>query len=251
MVPIIRGKRRHAWLLAGWLTLAGPALAGPPPSAEPKKDPVIELAPGTVLQFEDVPAPEPTTEPVPEFTPVQPAAVGHPHQVRKDLCTPALHPVPVGTFVYSAFQEETDLAKAERLVIYREEWTRGAPSVKDCAVYHLEQIADWLSANAKPYNLFPVRVEPSGDPVLDRTRRLTIVNYLVERGVADAETRVLLGSGRAEGLQGEIIERIYQRGQYLGTSGSQLFGTGGAASSVFPSSFGGGGFLGGNAFRGF
>ncbi len=176
----------------------------------------------------------------------------------EDIFTPALQPAPIGYYLHSAMQVQTDLAKAERLVIYREEWQRGTPVVKDCALYHLEQIAEWLRSNCKPYSVYPVRVEPSGDPVVDQTRRLTIVHFLVERGVADAETRVLFGTGRAEGLQGEWIERVYQRGQTIGSSGgAPLFGTGGGLPGVFPPSFGFGGFggfngfFGGGGFRGF
>jgi hypothetical protein len=164
-------------------------------------------------------------------------------------------PAPIGTYTRNAFQEETDLAKAERMVIYQEEWVRGAPKVKDCAMSHLDKVADWLATARKPYVSFPVRVEPTGDPNLDRTRRLTVVNYLVERGVGDAEQRVVLASPYAEGLQGDIIERIYHSGARLGTGAPSLFGTTGGATNVGPGGFFGGGFGGsggfGGGFRGF
>ena len=103
--------------------------------------------------------------------------------------TPAIVPAPIGSFVYNVFQEQADLAKAERLVIYQEDWVQGNAKIKVCAMHHLEQIAEWLASNQKPYIAFPVRVEPTGDGKLDRERQNAITGFLAERGVADAQQR--------------------------------------------------------------
>ena len=59
---------------------------------------------------------------------------------------------------------------------------------------------------------------------------------------------VVLGSPYAEGLQGEAIERVYQRGIAI-TSGSGGFG--GGSGGNFGSFGGGFGGLGGGSFGGF
>src|SRR5262249_43569837 len=95
-------------------------------------------------------------------------------------CPPALEVAPLGTYVRNAFQMQADLAKAERLVLYQEEWVLGRSNIKDVSLYHLEQIAEWLRSNHMPHAGFPVRVEPTGDRALDQARRLEAVRMLLE-----------------------------------------------------------------------
>ena len=159
------------------------------------------------------------------------------------LCLPAIDPAPIGTYTRNIFQEQADLAKAERLVVYREEWVTGVAQTKYCALDHLEVIAEWIVKKRMPHSTFPVRIEPVGDPLLDQARRSVVVNFLTARGVRDAEQRVLIYPPSAEGLRWDSIERLYIRGFGITTGG-----TGTTAGTGAGSGFGTSGFSGGSTF---
>jgi hypothetical protein len=199
-------------------SLLPPGTASPSPyAADEATLPLPRTAPGNYG-----PLPAPRVEPV---APGSASCYGTAHGRGTDyhlFWKPALPVAPLGTYVNTAFQLETDLAKAERLVLYQEDWVQGTPQLKDVSLYHLAEIADWLRNGRQPHSSYPVRVEPTGIRALDEARRHVAVRMLAERGVGDAEARVIIAPPWAEGLRYEQIERAWIRGLFL--ESSTLFG---------------------------
>ncbi len=151
------------------------------------------------------------------------------------ILTPATVVPPLGSAVRAANDAQRVNALAEYFVVYREDFDAGEATVNPSGERHLDGIARRLRQAP-----VPVRVEPTGDPLLDEKRRVAVIEALGRHGVPfeEASARVIFGTTRAEGLRYSDIERVYGRFQNSGGFG----GFGGGFGSL------GGGFGGGFGF---
>ena len=167
----------------------------------------------------------------------------------RDPCatvTPGALPMPNGWFLANWHSRMRAGAVADRFVIYGHEWYQGGLLLGPYGMRHLEAIAANL-----PSAPYPVVIEPVGPPEVVAARRSTIVALLTQKGVPDADQRVIVGFGKAEGLRYNDMPIMRQgqggRGQMgIGGIGGGLGGIGGGIGGV------GGGFGGmGGGFRGY
>jgi hypothetical protein len=131
---------------------------------------------------------------------------------------------PLGSAVRAANDAQRINALAEYFVVYREDFDAGAATLNPTGERHLDGIARRLRQVP-----VPVRVEPTGDPLLDEKRRVAVIEALGKHGVPfeDASARVIFGTTRAEGLRYSDIERVYGRFQNSGGFGGLGGGFGG------------------------
>lgn len=142
-------------------------------------------------------------------------------------------PPPLGASVRTWFNTQTEVALAEYFVLYREDFLKGDVRLNETGLRHLGGIVRRFS-----FSPAPVRVEPTGDPSLDRLRRQTVIDAMLCAGVnaQAAIDRVQIGGTRAEGLRYDDIDNIGQSTD----RNSRGYGGGG-----FGGGYGGGGFGGG------
>jgi hypothetical protein len=149
---------------------------------------------------------------------------------------PGAIPAPLGTYTCQWHQAQTTRAEQDYFVIYENEWRYGRDEdgtrLGPFGVRRLEEFAERLS-----YEPFSIVIDSSEDPSLDHARRAAVVVFLCERGVMDADARVVIGRGEANSLYGLEAPRI----------GPGFFGTRGTAGrgARGRGGFGGGGFGGG------
>jgi hypothetical protein len=143
-------------------------------------------------------------------------AVGVPAVSAQDGCycrprhfQPALSPEPLGSFVHRFQAVQAGKAEASDFEIYLDEWYQGGKTLGPYGQYHVNQIAQRL-----PTVPFAVKVQPCNDSVLNETRRMVVVTALLNLGITDADTRVVLAYPQAEGLRGEEAELVYFRSIY-------------------------------------
>jgi hypothetical protein len=159
---------------------------------------------------------------------------------------PVPMPAPLGTYVNGWHEAQVVGAQADQFVIYRQEWFQDGTKPGPYGSYHLQRITQRLASVP-----FQVIIEVDlRDEKINLARKTFVVSQLLAAGIADAQTRVVVGYPRAEGLYGDEAGRIF----LLRYSGSQT-GVGGAGGYGGGSSFGsgigipGGGLMGG--FRGY
>ena len=156
-------------------------------------------------------------------------------------------PTPLGTLSDPAWKTQESNAEASDLVIHEHEWVANTETLNDAGINHLMRIMS--RAHQTP---FPIIIEPSSQSVrettehkfpihndvkLDLRRRDVIVETLMKRGVAEAQSRVQVGPATAQGFESFEGERAYQRGFQnpgLGGGGGNLgSGVGGFGGSGF------------------
>jgi hypothetical protein len=153
-------------------------------------------------------------------------------------------PAPLGTYACEWQQAQSSLADEDYFVLYPNEWRYGAGEdgtrLGPAGVRRLEEFARRL-----PHEPFSVVIDKSEDAGLDQARRVAAVEYLSSLGMRNADSRVVVGRGQANGLYGLEAPRI--GGGFL-----QAGGTGGSGAGA--GGFGGGGIggggLGGGGFGG-
>jgi len=143
---------------------------------------------------------------------------------KRCILAPATVVPPLGSAVRAANDAQRINALAEYFVVYREDFDAGAATLNPTGERHLDGIARRLRQVP-----VPVRVEPTGDPLLDEKRRVAVIEALGKHGVPfeDASARVIFGTTRAEGLRYSDIERVYGRFQNSGGFGGLGGGFGG------------------------
>ncbi len=123
---------------------------------------------------------------------------------------------------------EAHKAEADNFVVYDNEWYMGGQQLGPYGTIHATQIAKRLEANP-----WPVVIQATFDPELDATRRRAYVKYLTDNGIANADTRVMIGFPEAEGLYGEEAPVIYGKLlRSLTVGGGSGGGYGGGAGGV-------------------
>ena len=153
---------------------------------------------------------------------------------------PATVPPVLGSTTQSIYMIQRNSALANYFVVYREDFLAGTTTLNDTGYRHIDGIIRRLNFTGAP-----VKVEPVGNNDIDQRRRATVVDALVRNGVspAEAQARVVLGSGDAEGLRGLDIEVLPYPNLGQGNGGGGLGGgLGNGLGSL--GGFGAGGFGG-------
>ena len=119
---------------------------------------------------------------------------------------PAELGAPTGTYVRGFQEIQANKAAATAYVFFLDEWYMGGPLLGPHGIRHLLQVAERLPGTRQQ-----VQIQPSPDPDLNDKRRLTVIAALLEKGVTDAKTRVVLAFPQAEALDGQEAERIYMQ----------------------------------------
>lgn len=149
-----------------------------------------------------------------------------------------IHPTPLGTVSDPIWQQQEENAEASDFVIYEHEWVHNSSRLNPAGMEHVKQIAHRAAATP-----FPVLVERSsmsvdpstqykfpvnGHEELDLERRNLVTQALLEMGVADAESRVVVSPALTPGFQEFEGERAYNRGMSDDSGGGFGFGGFGA-----------------------
>jgi hypothetical protein len=118
-------------------------------------------------------------------------------------CAPATIPPPIGASVRTAFGTQRANALDEYCIIYREDFDQDTDTLNPTGERHIGGIARRLDQTRAP-----VKIEPTGNPVLDHRRTSTVIAALVKAGipVEVAANRVQGGTSRAEGMASPDIE---------------------------------------------
>ncbi len=153
-------------------------------------------------------------------------------------------PTPLGSVSDPIWQQQEENAEASDFVIHEHEWVGNSSKLNPAGMEHVKQIAS--RAAATPFPVIIERSSMSVDPQtqhllpvngredLDAERRNLIAHALVQMGVQEADTRVVVSPALTPGFQEFEGERAYNGG---------FSGNGGINGG-----FGGGG--GGGAFGG-
>lgn len=165
---------------------------------------------------------------------------------------PGAMPAPVGQYACEWQVTQREAADAGQSMIYEHEWYRGGAELGPFGQRHMERLASQLiqSGDQVLIESHFDRESNRADTHLNDERRSAVVGALVDRGVSDAEQRVVIAHARSDGLYGEEAvtignERAGGAGG-LGSNGS--IGTGGGAYGGLGNSGGLGTVLGGGGF---
>ena len=165
-------------------------------------------------------------------------------------------PQPIGTSARMHFARQKQYAEEGDFVVYQHEWFNGGLSLGPGGHRHVQHLVRRMDDEK-----FVVVVEPS-EPDLplhrdvdvavteagktDASRRVALVKMLVSSGVTDADSRVVIGWPRGEGLRGDQAPRVFRRLNSGGRGGGAFGGGGGMGGG----GMGGGGMGGGGGFGG-
>jgi hypothetical protein len=131
------------------------------------------------------------------------------HDGLVDKCAtipPGAIPQPIGTHVNEVITRQVAKAEMDQFAIYLYEWAGDSANLGPFGSRHIEHLAARL-----PQVAFPVVIEPDCDPGVNEARRLTVVAFLEQHGIANAAQIVHLGYPQAEGLYGDEAERVYRQ----------------------------------------
>jgi hypothetical protein len=152
---------------------------------------------------------------------------------------PADLAAPTGTYVRGFQEIQTNKAASTAYVFFLDEWYMGGPLLGPHGIRHLLAVAERL-----PNTALQVQIQPGPDPIMNESRRLTLIKALLEKGIMDAEARVVLAFPQAEWLDGEEADRIYR--EMLSPHQNQWGGAYGGYGGGFGGGYGGyGGGFGG------
>ncbi len=148
-----------------------------------------------------------------------------------------------GSYVYKWKEAQAARADATDFVIFLTEWYMGGEHLGPYGEHHVGYIASRL-----PTVQFPVLLEPHLDNELNEKRRKIIVDALVNLGIHDAETRVVVAYPQSEALYAEegvvsYYQMLFNRNRNRGFGGG--YGGMGGAMGGYGGGYGGGGFGGG------
>jgi len=115
-------------------------------------------------------------------------------------------PQPIGTHTNTLYTNQVNKAEMDQFVIYLYEWQGDSPNFGPFGARHIDRLAARL-----PKVTFPVIIEPDCDAGINEARRLTVVAYLEQHGIANAVQVVRLGYPIAEGIYGDEAQRIYRQ----------------------------------------
>ena len=133
-----------------------------------------------------------------------------------------IQPQPLGSISDPIWQAQEEHAEASDFVVYEHEWVGNSSRLNSAGKEHVKQIA--FRAAATPFPIIVERSSMSVDPesqhgfpvngheALDLERRNLVAAALMDMGVADAETRVLVAPALTPGFQEFEGEAAYTRG---------------------------------------
>jgi hypothetical protein len=176
------------------------------------------------------------------------AGCGHHHGcLLCDDCAdipPGAIPQPTGAHTCTWNAAQAGMAESDDFVIYQYEWLEQSHDLGPFGRRHVDQLAGRLEMQP-----FQVIIETSESAELDESRRAAIIDRLAERGLNNAESRVAIGYGVAEGLMGDEAPRLGQGNLQSGSRGARGSAFGGAGGFGGTTGFGGSSGFGG--FGGF
>ena len=157
---------------------------------------------------------------------------------RRDDFDRSAIPAPPGTYVNQWNEAMICSARQYHLIVSRHEWSSGGIELGPEGREHVASLATRLSGNSDNVFIETEPVQPSYEEsledALNRTaalnddRRATVIQHLVESGLADAEQRVFLMPVERVGMHGFEAPRVYNRllsgGQGGGQGGGQAGG---------------------------
>ncbi len=146
-------------------------------------------------------------------------------------------PRPLGSHTCGWQTAQAEAAERDDFVVYRYEWIGQSVELGPFGTRHVMGLAQRMAT--QPATLV---LEPSGDATLDSTRREALIQSLASQNLPDPASRVVVGWGVAEGLEGQEAQRLSQ-GYFR--SGSRGGGGGGGGQGM-----GAGGGIGGGGFGG-
>jgi hypothetical protein len=150
-------------------------------------------------------------------------------------------PQPVGTHLRNLDAVQIKKADADHFVIYQYEWDRTGKDLSRSGKRHVEGLARRIAESP-----CPVLIEPEGNAELDEARRQAVIFTLANKGITDADQRVLVDYPDAEALYGQTAPLIAFG--YLRSSASMMGGGGGGGG--LGGGGGGGGIGGGGGLGG-
>ncbi len=115
-------------------------------------------------------------------------------------------PQPIGTHTNEILSRQVAKAEADQFVIYLYEWSGDTANFGPFGARHVDRMATRLNKAAQP-----VVIEADVNTSVNEARRLTMVAYLEQRGVANASQLVTIGFSQAEGLYGDEADRAYRQ----------------------------------------
>jgi len=156
-----------------------------------------------------------------------------PRVTHEQLRGPAYdRPFPLGQVTDSFWETQQTNAEASDFIFYDHEFEGDTDALTHAGKKHLLQVAMRMM-----HVPFPVVVEQSvhnREPDLDRWRRQTIINELMQLGVDCADQRVVISPALARGITAQEGEAAYYRtftgekGDFGGGAGRRFGGRGGA-----------------------
>lgn len=126
-----------------------------------------------------------------------------------DKCSnipPGAIPQPIGTHANEIITRQVNKAEMDQFAIYLYEWSGDSANFGPFGSRHIERLAARL-----PHVAYPVVIEPDCDPGVNEARRLSVIAFLEQRGIANAAQVVHLGYPQAEGLYADEAERLYRQ----------------------------------------
>ncbi|MDB5341650.1 MAG: hypothetical protein JWP89_27 [Schlesneria sp.] len=140
---------------------------------------------------------------------------------------PGALPSPLGTAVRATHTEQVARARSDQYVLHNHEWFRRGDKLGPDGRRHLKSLVELTSQQGCQIVIVPEDEQTDEDQFteLNERRRLYVVEQLTKAGLPDADTRVVLGSSVAEGLDGIQATRAYAR-QFQNGGGGAAGGTG-------------------------
>lgn len=159
-------------------------------------------------------------------------------------------PQPTGTYACQWQRAQIDRGRLDNFVVHENEWHRGGDKLGPAGAKHVEQLAgELVDPNARVIIESHYDTDENEvDEELNEVRREAVVKALAAKGIANADSVVVVGYSNAEGLYGMesvLIGGRRLQGGRIGGGGGGGFGGGGFGGGGF-----GGGGLGGGGFGG-
>jgi uncharacterized membrane protein YgcG len=157
---------------------------------------------------------------------------------------PGAIPQPTGSHTCAWQTTQEALAENDDFVVYQYEWKGESAELGPFGRRHVNGLRPRLASGP-----CPLVIEPSEDSDIDQQRQATLVALLTAYNVPDADSRVIVGFGQAEGLHGLEAPRLL-RGYIRSGAGRGGAGGGGLGGGFGGGGVGGGGGGGGGGFGG-
>lgn len=127
--------------------------------------------------------------------------------IRRSMSIPDKYPL--GSIVRASYHQMEMNGEAFDFIIHRNEFVDFTGELNSFGLDHLLEIA--ARARSAPFPILIERSENNSDPELDQHRRQMIVLMLSQKGVSNAQSRVIVSEPYAPGLTGDEAESAFFR----------------------------------------